>query len=256
MQLKDTCVLVSGGASGLGAACARQFASQGAKVVIADLNEKAGGALASELGSKAQFVLTNVSDEGSVQKAVDTAWSQFGGLHVAISCAGVGFPEKTVNKDGSAHSLKNFSKTIEVNLVGSFNMARIAASSMVTKRPDFKGERGVIINTASVAAFEGQVGQVAYSASKGGIVGMMLPMARDLAGYGIRVVTIAPGIFDTPMLAGLPENVRTALGQMVPYPSRLGRPEEYARLAQHIVENEMINGEVIRIDGAIRMSPR
>lgn len=256
MQIQDVTAVVSGGASGLGAACVKRFIKNGGRVVIADLNEKVGTGLAQELGKNARFVKTNVSDENDVKRAMETAWSEFGNLNVAVSCAGVGFPEKTVNKDGSPHSLESFQKTINVNLIGTFNMARIAASMMVTKKPDFKGERGVIINTASVAAFEGQIGQVAYSASKGAVVGMMLPMARDLASLGVRVCTIAPGLFDTPMLAGLPENVRDALGKMVPFPPRLGKPDEYAALAQHIIENEMLNGEVIRLDGAIRMQPR
>lgn len=256
MDLKGKTFLVSGGASGLGAACVKKFVSAGANVVIADLNEQVGGALAKELGSQTLFVKTNVSDETQVKGAVDAAWSQFKSLNGTVCCAGVGFPEKTVSKEGEPHSLKGFQKTIEVNLIGSFNMARISSASMVKNQPDLKGERGVIIFTASVAAFEGQIGQVAYSASKGGIVGMTLPMARDLSSLGIRVCTIAPGIFDTPMLAGLPENVRDALGKMVPFPSRLGKPSEYAALAQHIIENEMLNGETIRLDGAIRLSPR
>lgn len=254
MEIGKSTVVVTGGASGLGAACVKVFSQGGAKVVIADLNEENGNALAKECG--AVFIKTDVSDETSAKGAIDLAWEKFNDLSGVINCAGVGFPEKTVNKDGSPHSLKGFQKTIEVNLIGSFNMARLAASSIISKKQSETGQRGVIISTASVAAFEGQMGQVAYSASKGGIVGMMLPMARDLAKERIRVCTIAPGIFDTPMLAGLPENVRESLGQMVPNPSRLGRPEEYAKLAQHIFENEMLNGEVIRLDGAIRMQPR
>jgi NAD(P)-dependent dehydrogenase (short-subunit alcohol dehydrogenase family) len=255
MQLDGRTFLISGGASGLGAACARRFSAGGARVVVADVNAAAGEQLAADLGANACFARTDVTDEVSVQRAVDQGLEAFGGLHGAINCAGVGIAQRTLGRDGP-HPLADFIRVINVNLVGTFNVIRLAARAMAQGEPNAAGERGVIINTASVAAFEGQVGQAAYSASKGGIVGMTLPIARDLARDGIRVMTIAPGIFDTPMLGGLPEPARISLGQQVPFPPRLGRPEEYAALAQHIVENEMLNGEVIRLDGAIRMAPR
>src|SRR5437764_6322828 len=258
MQLQDKGVLVTGGASGLGAACVRLLTQAGAKVVIADLNSEAGIALATEhshTGASTLFVKTNVVEEESVQAAVRTAVETFGGLHVLINCAGIGIAEKVLGKNGP-HSLESFSKVIQVNLIGTFNAIRLAAAEMAENTPNEEGERGVIINTASVAAFEGQIGQAAYSASKGGIVGMTLPIARELSRFGIRVVTIAPGIFDTPMLAKMPEDVRQSLGQQVPFPSRLGRPAEYAALVRHIFENEMLNGEVIRLDGAIRMAAK
>ncbi len=255
MDLKNKVVLVSGGASGLGAACVRLMAGAGAKVVIADLNAEGGQALAAELGEAAHFVQVNVTDETQVQTAVQAASDKFGGLHVAINCAGIGSAEKVLGKDGPG-SLASFTRVIQVNLIGTFNVIRLSAAAMSNNPPSEAGERGVLINTASVAAFDGQIGQAAYSASKGGIVGMTLPIARELARYGIRVMTIAPGIFDTPLLAGLPEPARLSLGQQVPFPPRLGRPDEYAALAKHIIENEMLNGEVIRLDGAIRMAPR
>jgi NAD(P)-dependent dehydrogenase (short-subunit alcohol dehydrogenase family) len=255
MQLDGRNFLISGGASGLGAACARRFAAAGARVVVADLNAAAGEQLASEIGDNARYVRADVTDESSVQHAVNSAVQSFGGLHGAINCAGIGLAQRTVGRDGP-HPLADFVRVINVNLIGTFNVIRLAAVAIARGEPDATGERGVIINTASVAAFEGQIGQAAYSASKGGIVGMTLPIARDLARDGIRVMTIAPGIFDTPLLGALPEPARVSLGQQVPFPPRLGRPEEYAALAQHIVENEMLNGEVIRLDGAIRMAPR
>lgn len=255
MELTNKGVLVTGGASGLGAACVRLLAQAGAKVVIADLNNELGMALATEIGSSALFVKTNVVEEESTQAAIKASVDQCGGLHVAINCAGIGVAEKTVSKRGP-HALANFTKVINVNLIGTFNVIRLAAIAMAENSPDQEGERGVIINTASVAAFDGQIGQAAYSASKGGIVGMTLPIARDLASYGIRVMTIAPGLFDTPLLAGLPEPARISLGQQVPFPPRLGRPSEYALLAKQIIENPMLNGTTIRLDGAIRMQPR
>lgn len=255
MELQNKGVLVTGGASGLGAACVRLFTQAGAKAVIADFNSETGTALAKELGDAVRFVKANVVEEEDVQKAVQTAVDAFGGLHVAINCAGIGPPEKVLSKTGPA-SLAAFTRVIQVNLIGTFNTIRLAAAAMATNQPNEGGERGVIINTASAAAFEGQIGQAAYSASKGGIVSMTLPIARELARYGIRVMTIAPGLFDTPLLAGLPEPARVALGQQVPFPPRLGRPDEYAALARHIIENEMLNGEVIRLDGAIRMQAR
>jgi NAD(P)-dependent dehydrogenase (short-subunit alcohol dehydrogenase family) len=255
MQINNQTFLVTGGSSGLGAACARRLVAAGAAVVIADVNEAVGTELAAELGQQARFMHTDVSSEESVQTAVDTAVAAFGGLHGAINCAGIAIAERVVGRQGP-HSLDSFARVVIVNLVGTFNVIRLAAAVMSQNEPAAGGERGVIINTASVAAFDGQIGQAAYAASKGGVVGMTLPIARELARSGIRVVTIAPGLFDTPMLAGLPEAARQSLGQQVPFPSRLGRPGEYAALAQHIIENEMLNGEVIRLDGALRMGPR
>jgi len=255
MQLQNKGVLITGGASGLGAACSRLFVQAGAKVAIADFNSETGTALAKELGDSVRFVKTNVVEEADVQKAVQTMVDAFGGLHIAINCAGIGIAELVLGKDGPA-SLAAFTRVIQVNLIGTFNSIRLAAAAMATNQPNEGGERGVIINTASAAAFEGQIGQAAYSASKGGVVSMTLPIARELARHGIRVMTIAPGLFDTPLLASLPEPARVALGKQVPFPPRLGRPDEYAALARHIVENEMLNGEVIRLDGAIRMGMR
>jgi NAD(P)-dependent dehydrogenase (short-subunit alcohol dehydrogenase family) len=255
MEIQGNTFLISGGASGLGGATSRLLAENSANVVIADINKEKGSALANELGANARFVEMNVTDEESVKNAVATAVSAFGALRGAINCAGIGVAEKTVGKDGP-HSLASFKRVIEVNLIGTFNVIRLAAAQMARQEPNAGGERGVIINTASIAAFDGQIGQAAYSASKGGIVGMTLPIARDLARSGIRVVTIAPGIFDTPLLGALPEEVRQSLGAQVPFPSRLGQPPEYAALAKHIIENEMLNGEVIRIDGALRMAPK
>ena len=255
MEIQNHSFLVSGGGSGLGAATARLLAAAGANVVIADINRANGELVAAELGDCARFVEANVADEASVQHAVATAVAAFGALHGAISCAGIGIAEKTVGKDGP-HSLAGFKRVIEVNLIGTFNVARLAAAQMAQQPANAAGERGVIVNTASVAAFDGQIGQAAYSASKGGIVGMTLPIARDLARIGIRVVTIAPGLFDTPLLAGLPDDVKKMLGAQVPFPARLGQPAEYAALARHIIENEMLNGEVIRLDGALRMAPK
>jgi NAD(P)-dependent dehydrogenase (short-subunit alcohol dehydrogenase family) len=255
MEINGKTFLITGGSSGLGAATAKTFVDSGAKVVIADINENAGNAIVEEIGAdKALFVKTDVSDEVSAQGAVDAA-TGFGELRGAVNCAGIGIAEKTVGKNGP-HNFGSYVKIIQVNLIGTFNIIRLAASAMAKSEPVASGERGVIINTASVAAFDGQIGQIAYSASKGGIVGMTLPAARDLASLGIRVVTIAPGIFKTPLLGTLPEAVQQSLGAQVPFPSRLGRPDEYAALAKHIVENEMLNGEVIRLDGAIRMAPR
>lgn len=255
MKIANSTFLVTGGSSGLGAACVNRLATAGANVLIADLNSEAGEALANELGDNVAFAKTNVVSKADVQTAVSQAVSTFGGLQGVINCAGIAIAEKVIGRSG-VHRLDAFSKVIQVNLIGTFNVIRLAAVAMAEAEPNDAGERGVIINTASVAAFDGQMGQVAYSASKGGIVGMTLPIARDLARYGIRVMTIAPGIFETPMLAGLPEKARLSLGEQVPFPSRLGRPDEYAALAQHIIENEMLNGEVIRLDGAIRMAPR
>jgi len=255
LRLENRTFLITGGASGLGAATARLFAQNGAGVVVADVNEAAGEETAAGIGERARFVRTDVTDEGSVRKAVDAALQSFGALHGLINCAGIGPARKVLGKKG-IHPLEDFVRAVQVNLVGTFNAIRLAAAAMAGNEPTEGGERGVIVNTASVAAFEGQIGQAAYSASKGGVVSMTLPIARELAEHGIRVATIAPGIFQTPMLAALPEGVRESLGEQVPFPRRLGRPEEYAALARHIVENEMLNGEVIRLDGAIRMAPR
>ncbi|MFN7946990.1 MAG: 3-hydroxyacyl-CoA dehydrogenase [Blastocatellia bacterium] len=255
MEINGKTFLVSGGGSGLGAATATLLGASGANVVIADINSETGEKTAGEIGANARFVKTNVADEESVKNAVATAVSEFGALHGAISCAGIGVAIKTVAKEGP-HPLDAFVRVISVNLIGTFNVIRLAAAQMASQEADAHGTRGVIINTASIAAFDGQIGQAAYSASKGGIVGMTLPIARDLARTGIRVVTIAPGLFDTPLLAGLPEDVKKVLGAQVPFPPRLGNPAEYAALAKHIVENEMLNGEVIRLDGALRMPPK
>ena len=255
MQIEGSAFLITGGGSGLGAACARLFAAEGGNVVIADVNAEAGERFANELGERARFARTDVTDEASVQGAVDAAMHAFGGLHGAINCAGIGVAERMLGREGP-HALASFSRVIAVNLIGTFNVIRLAAAAMARGEPNAGGERGVVVNTASVAAFDGQIGQAAYSASKGGVVAMTLPIARELARSGIRVMTIAPGTFDTPMLAGLPEAARESLGQQVPFPPRLGRPEEFAALARHIVENEMLNGETIRLDGAIRMAPR
>jgi len=254
MQLLNHTFLVTGGGSGLGAACVRDFAGAGANVVIADVNAATGEALAQELGERVIFAQTDVTNEESVQAALMLATTSFGGLHGVVNCAGIAIAERVVGKNGP-HALASFSKVIQVNLIGTFNVIRLAAAHMAQSQPTETGERGVIINTASIAAFDGQIGQVAYAASKGGVAAMTLPIARDLARSGIRVVTIAPGIFDTPMLAGLPEPARASLGQQVPFPPRLGRPDEYAALAHQIILNEMLNGEVIRLDGALRMSP-
>lgn len=255
MQVQGRTFLVTGGSSGLGAACARRLVGDGASVVIADVNAAVGGELAIQLGEQARFVQMDVTDEASVGTAVATVTETFNNLHGVINCAGVAIAAKLLSSRG-VHSLDAFSKVIQVNLVGTFNVIRLAAEVMAQNEPNEGGERGVIINTASVAAFDGQIGQVAYAASKGGIVSMTLPLARELARYGIRVVTIAPGIFATPMLAGLPEKARLSLGEQAPFPSRLGDPKEFAALAHHIIENAMLNGEVIRLDGAIRMAPK
>jgi NAD(P)-dependent dehydrogenase (short-subunit alcohol dehydrogenase family) len=255
MQIKDNVFIITGGASGLGAGTARLLVAHGARVVLADLNDAAGNALAAELGANSRFIATNVADEASARACVDTAVAAFGGLHGLVNCAGIAPAEKVLGRNGP-HSLEVFSRTVSVNLIGSFNMIRLAAEAMSKGAANASGERGVIVSTASVAAYDGQIGQAAYAASKGGVVGMTLPIARELARFGIRVMTIAPGIFETPMLLGMPQDVQDALGKMVPFPSRLGKPAEYAALVKHIVENEMLNGEVIRLDGAIRMAPK
>ncbi len=252
MEIRDNVFLVTGGASGLGAATARLFAAEGGKIVVADLNQDAGTALAQELGGV--FVKCDVSREDDALHAVEAA-TKLGTLRGLINCAGVAPAIKTVGKDGP-HPLDAFTRTISINLIGTFNMIRLAAAAMAKNEPNASGERGVIVNTASVAAFDGQIGQAAYSASKSGVVGMTLPIARDLSRNAIRVMTIAPGIFETPMLLGMPQEVQDALGAMVPFPPRLGKPVEYALLVKQIFDNPMLNGEVIRLDGAIRMQPK
>jgi NAD(P)-dependent dehydrogenase (short-subunit alcohol dehydrogenase family) len=255
MRIEGAAALVAGGASGLGEATARMLAEAGATVTIADLNAERGEELASELGGAATFVEADVNDAEAISAAVEQAAAADGGLRVSVCCAGIGWAERVAHK-GGPHNLELFAKVIQVNLIGTFNVMRLAAASMSENEPAEEGERGVCVNTASIAAFDGQIGQVAYSASKGGIVGMTLPAARDLASRGIRVVTIAPGLFDTPLLAALPDEARAALGAGIPYPSRLGRPDEYARIVAEIVANPMLNGETIRLDGALRMPPR
>jgi NAD(P)-dependent dehydrogenase (short-subunit alcohol dehydrogenase family) len=255
MQIKGSTFIVTGGASGLGGGTARMLAANGANVVIADLQTDKGEALAKELGRSARFVKCDVTSEADGKAAVDAALKEFGGLQGLVNCAGIAIGEKTIGKEGP-HSLASFTKTININLIGTFNMIRLAAVAMAKQPPQESGERGVIINTASVAAFDGQIGQAAYSASKGGIVGMTLPIARDLSRDGIRVLTIAPGIFETPMLHGLPKEIQDSLGKQVPFPSRLGRSDEYAALAKAMIEIQMLNGEVVRLDGAIRMAPK
>ena len=253
MNPKGLAAIVTGGGSGLGAATAEKLASEGAQVTIFDMNEETGRAQAAKIGGT--FMKVNVTDPASVSEAVATAESKYGVARILVNCAGIVIGAKTVGKEFAPHPLDQFRKVIEVNLIGTFNVIAQFAARLAQAEP-IGEERGVIINTASVAAFEGQIGQAAYAASKGGVVGMTLPIARDLAQLGIRVVTIAPGIFYTPMMAGMPQNVQDALGKQVPFPSRLGKPEEYALLVQSIVTNPMINGETIRIDGAIRMQPR
>jgi NAD(P)-dependent dehydrogenase (short-subunit alcohol dehydrogenase family) len=259
MQLQNSTALITGGASGLGEATARLFLSQGANVVILDLNETSGKALEQEFSDKLKFVKTDVADEVDVKLAINYAVETFGSIQIIVNCAGIAIARKTIGKvDGiyGPHSLEAFEKTIRVNLIGTFNVIRLAGFAMEKNEPNLESERGIIINTASVAAYDGQVGQAAYAASKGGIVSMTLPIAREFAKAGIRVMTIAPGLFETPLLMDLPEEARISLGQQVPFPSRLGRPSEYALLAKSIVENPMLNGEVIRLDGAIRMGAK
>ncbi len=247
--------VISGGASGLGLATAEMILQNGGKAILADLNEAAGAAAQSSLGEKSLFVKTNVTSESSVQQMIEQGLQKFGSIQGLINCAGIGPAKRVLGRNG-VHPLEAFTKTIQVNLVGSFNMIRLVADAMQNNDTGESGERGVIINTASVAAFDGQIGQAAYAASKGGIVAMTLPIARELARVGIRVLTIAPGIFETPMLTNLPDEVKESLGNQVPFPSRLGRPAEYASLAKQIIENQMLNGEVIRLDGAIRMASK
>ena len=255
MLIGNSHFMVSGAASGLGSATARMLIEAGARVTLVDLNANAVEAKAGELGANARFAVADISDEGATQTAVDQALRDFGRLHGLVNCAGIVAGEKVLGKQGP-HGLDSFARVIGVNLIGSFNLMRLAAAAMAENPANAEGERGVIINTASVAAFDGQIGQAAYAASKGAIASMTLPVARELARHGIRVMTIAPGIFETPMMAGMSEDVRASLAAGVPFPPRLGRPEEYAALARHIIENSMLNGEVIRLDGALRMAAR
>jgi NAD(P)-dependent dehydrogenase (short-subunit alcohol dehydrogenase family) len=255
MNIQGSVFLITGGGSGLGAATAKLLASKGGKVVLTDVNEQGVQAVAAEIGPSAKAIAADVTQEAPMQAAVDLAIKSFGGLHGAISCAGVAPGERVLGKAGP-HRLESFRRTIDINVIGTFNTLRLAAAAMANNPPSAEGERGVIINTASIAAFEGQIGQAGYSASKAAVVGMALPVARELARIGIRVVTIAPGIFDTPMLAAMSEEIRTSLAAQIPFPSRLGQPDDYARLAVFIVENTMLNAEVIRLDGAIRMGAK
>jgi NAD(P)-dependent dehydrogenase (short-subunit alcohol dehydrogenase family) len=255
MQIEGAAAVVTGGASGLGEATVRRLHARGAKVVIADRDEARGSALAAELGEAVRFAKTDVTSELEVQAAVELAQS-LAALRIAVSCAGIGWAQRTVNKEGIPHDLQFFTTVIGVNLIGTFNVLRLAAAAMSKNPPLADSERGVIVNTASIAAFDGQVGQIAYAASKAGVVGMTLPAARDLAKSGIRVLTIAPGTFQTPMLALLPEEQRQALAANIPFPTRLGEPDDFARLAIAMVENPYLNGETVRLDGALRMPPK
>ena len=255
MEIKDRVAVVTGGASGLGEATVRNFVEGGAKVSILDLQQEKGQSLSAELGDDAIFCMANVTDEQSVQNAIDKTMEAFGRVHIAVNCAGVGAPAKVLGKEGPM-SIDEFNQVVQVNLIGTMNVIRLAAEKMVANIPNEDGEKGVVINTASAAAFDGQIGQPAYSASKAGVVGMTLPIAREFAEYGLRIVTIAPGLFETPMLMALSEKVRISLGKMVPFPNRLGKPVEFAKLARQIVENPMLNGETIRLDGALRMAAK
>lgn len=255
MRIDESVFLISGGASGLGLATARELVGRGGKVVLLDINAEAGQQALAELGGNARFVCADITREEDGQAAVAQALAAFGALHGLVNCAGVAPAEKVLGRNG-AHGLDSFRRTVEINLIGSFNLLRLAAEAMAQNTPNAGGERGVIINTASVAAFDGQMGQVAYAASKGGVAALTLPAARDLARSGIRVMCIAPGVFETPMMAGMPQEVRDSLAANVPFPPRLGRPDEYAALVRHIVENPMLNGEVIRLDGALRMAAK
>jgi NAD(P)-dependent dehydrogenase (short-subunit alcohol dehydrogenase family) len=255
VQVRDHTFLVTGGGSGLGAATARRLAAGGASVVIVDLQADAAEKVATAIGARAMFALADVTDEAQIAAAIAAARTKFGALHGAVSCAGIAPGERVLGRSGP-HRLETFRRAIEVNLIGTFNVLRLAAQAMAENAPDPEDGRGIVINTASVAAFDGQIGQAAYSASKAGVAGLTLPAARELARLGIRVMTIAPGIFETPMMAGMSEEVRASLGEQVPFPPRLGRPEEFAALVEHIIENTMLNGEVIRLDGALRMAPK
>jgi NAD(P)-dependent dehydrogenase (short-subunit alcohol dehydrogenase family) len=255
MQIAGKAFIVTGAGSGLGAAVAERLAGAGASILIVDINAQGGEAVAARLGSNVSFIRTDVTDDSDGRAAIDNAVARFGALHGLVNCAGIAPGEKVLGRDGP-HRLESFTRAIAINLTGTFNMIRLAAEAMARSEPDADGNRGVIVNTASIAAFDGQIGQAAYAASKGGVAAMTLPIARELARHGIRVAAIAPGIFGTPMMAGMPPEVQDSLGKSVPYPSRLGRPEEFASLVQHIIENDYLNGEVIRLDGALRMAPR
>lgn len=255
MKIANNTFIVTGGGSGLGAATAKMLVDHGATVILADINEKTGQEMSAQLGANAHFVRTDVTDTDSVKATLAFAGEQEGPLRGAINCAGIAIARRTLSRRG-AHDLESYTRVIQINLIGTFNVCRLAAEQIATTEPLEDGERGILINTASVAAFDGQIGQVAYSSSKGGVVGLTLPLARDLARYGIRVGTIAPGIFETPMLAGLPEAARVSLAQQVPFPSRLGKPDEFAATVKFMIETGIFNGEVIRLDGAIRMAPR
>ena len=255
MRLDGRTIIVTGGASGLGLATVEMVLAAGGSAVILDVNEQAGTTEAARLGDNVRFISADVTSDASMTRAVDTAIAAFGAVHGLVCAAGIAAAERVLPKEG-VQPLEHFARVISVNLVGTFNAVRLAAAAMATNAPNDSGERGVIVTTASVAAFDGQIGQAAYAASKGGIVALTLPLARELARIGVRVVTIAPGTFDTPLMAGLPEAARQSLAQQVPFPSRLGRPPEYAALVRHVFENEMLNGEVIRLDGAIRMAPK
>ncbi|NMH68147.1 3-hydroxyacyl-CoA dehydrogenase [Bacillus sp. RO3] len=255
MKIRESIAIVTGGASGLGEATVRQIIQNGGKAAILDVAEERGRALVDELGERAIYIQTDVTSEEEVANAIHQTVDSFGSVNTVVNCAGIGIASKLLSRKG-IHALETFSKVISINLIGTFNVIRLAAEQMSSNEPDKDGERGVVINTASVAAYEGQIGQAAYSASKGGVVGMTLPIARELAAYGIRVMTIAPGLFHTPMFESLPEEAVTSLGKMVPFPQRLGQPEEYAHLVESILTNPMLNGETIRLDGGIRMQPK
>jgi len=255
MQIENSVFVVTGGASGLGAATVRMVVEQGGKAVAVDMNAAAGEALARELGAQATFVAADITNETGAMRAIETATGHYGGLHALVNCAGIAPAEKVLGRD-APHALASFARVVEINLIGTFNMIRLAADAMSKAPPNDAGERGVIISTASVAAYEGQVGQAAYAASKGGVVAMTLPIARELARHGIRVLAIAPGIMETPMMAGMPAELRETLDKSVPFPQRMGKPAEFAALVRHMVENPYLNGEVVRLDGAIRMAAR
>jgi len=255
MKIEDCVAIITGGASGLGEACVCNMIEHGAKVTILDFAEDRGEKIAAELGDAVIFCSTDVTDEKSVQAAIDKTIDAFGAIHVTINCAGVATPAKVLGKEGPM-PMDHFNRVVQINLMGTMNVIRLAAEKMVKNVPNDDGEKGVVINTASAAAFEGQIGQAAYSASKAGVVGMTLPIAREFADYGIRIMTIAPGLFETPMLAGLPENAKEALNKMMPFPKRLGKPAEFAQLARSIIENPMLNGSVIRLDAALRMAEK
>ncbi|MCG6881470.1 MAG: 3-hydroxyacyl-CoA dehydrogenase [Deltaproteobacteria bacterium] len=255
MRISECTAVVTGGASGLGEATVRMVVEAGGQAAILDLDEERGLRTASELGEKAIFCKTDVVDERSVQAAMDKTFASFGAIHVAVNCAGIAPPAKVLGKNGPI-PITLFNRVVQINLLGTMNVIRLSGEKMLENSPNTDGEKGVVVNTASAAAFDGQIGQAAYSASKAGVVGMTLPIAREFAEYGIRVMTIAPGLFETPMLAGLPEKAKASLGKMTPFPKRLGKPAEFAGLVKHIIENSMLNGEVIRLDGALRMAAK